>query len=141
MSETESKLFDFQKWPVYEKALEFVGEMNSLCKELPRDDSKNLRDQLRRASHSIIQNIAEGTSRFSQKEKANYYRISKGSLFECVAIVDLIKKENWVERDLDFLYRDMQTIARMLSGLIKYIENDEKKKNHQSGYAAATAKG
>ncbi len=118
--------FEFQNWPVYERTLDFVAQAYRLCSILPKDSATGLRDQLRRASHSIALNIAEGCSRFSQKEKANYFRISKGSVFECVAVLDLIRKVGLIEEDFGPVYKNLETIGRMLSGLIKFVEKRER---------------
>jgi hypothetical protein len=44
-----------------------------------------LRDQLDRASVSIVLNIAEGSGRFTPAEKAHFYLIARGSAMECRA--------------------------------------------------------
>ncbi len=46
---------------------------------------------------SITLNIAEGTSRFSNADRKHFYTIARGSLYECVAILDLLIKENTIE--------------------------------------------
>ena len=48
-----------------------------------------LRDQLDRASSSIVLNIAEGTGKTTEKDKRRFYAIALGSLRESVAILDL----------------------------------------------------
>lgn len=122
---TES--FEFQNWPVYERALDFVAQAYRVCAALPKDSATGLRDQLRRASHSIPLNIAEGCSRYTARDKANFFRIARGSVFECVAILDVAKKLELAERDLGELFKDLATIGRMLSGLINYVEGEKYK--------------
>lgn len=39
-------------------------------------------------------NIAESTSRFSDADKRNFFVISRGSLIECIAILDLLKVDS-----------------------------------------------
>jgi four helix bundle protein len=56
---------------------------------LPRRGCAGLRDQLDRASSSIVLNIAEGCGRFARAEKAHFYLIARGSAMECVAVFDL----------------------------------------------------
>ncbi len=97
----ETGLFEFQKWPVYQKALDFVISSGTLCNRLPRDSLTGLRDQLRRASQSIPLNVAEGCSRYGKKDKANFWRIARGSVFECVAILDIGRRTGLVEEHLD----------------------------------------
>lgn len=116
------KPFEFQNWSVYEKALEVASAAHRLCREFPPESSASLRDQIRRASQSIPLNIAEGSSRFSPKDKANFFRMAKGSVFECVAVFDLAGRLGFVKTDLTSAYKDLETIGRMLSGLIKFVE-------------------
>ncbi len=49
---------------------------------LPNEEKHNLAFQIRKASVSITANIAEGYGRFHFKEGIQFYRISRGSLFE-----------------------------------------------------------
>jgi four helix bundle protein len=49
-----------------------------------------LRDQLDRASVSIVLNIAEGAGRRLAREKANFFAIARGSATECAAALDLL---------------------------------------------------
>jgi four helix bundle protein len=50
-----------------------------------------LRDQLRRASLSVILNVAEGAGQRSRAQKRQHYNIARGSTMECAAIVDVIR--------------------------------------------------
>ncbi len=49
----------------------------------------NLRDQLLRASSSVVLNAAEGFGSRSRGIKRRHYEIARGSAIECVAVVDL----------------------------------------------------
>jgi four helix bundle protein len=60
-------MFDFQKLDVYQKSKNFCKEIYSILDEKKFDRVTN--GQLRRASFSML-NIAEGTSRFSNKDRS-----------------------------------------------------------------------
>ncbi len=63
-------------------------EMRALMIEaLPRA-SRSARDQLDRASLSVVLNIAEGAGRRAPRDKARFYSIARGSANESVALVD-----------------------------------------------------
>lgn len=126
----ELKDFEFQKWPVYQTALETAVEAYGICDELPRESATGLRDQLRRAVQSVPLNIAEGSSRYTARDKAQFFRIARGSVFECVAILDLVRKLRLVECDFELAYKKLETIGRMLSGLINYVESDKYKRGN-----------
>jgi four helix bundle protein len=55
---------------------------NRIMPNLPAVEKYNLCDQIRRAAISITANISEGYGRFHYKESTQYYRISRGSLYE-----------------------------------------------------------
>ena len=59
------------------------------CAAITASLDANLRDQLRRASSSVVLNVAEGFGSASRGVKRRHYEIARGSAMECVAIVDL----------------------------------------------------
>jgi len=85
-------MFDFQKLDVYQKAKDFGKEVTRLLSNKSFDKVTN--DQLRRASFSIMLNIAEGSSRFSNRDRKNFLIIARGSAFECVAILEYLYEMN-----------------------------------------------
>ena len=77
---TFRKFEDIVAWQKARKATQFVYSITN-AGVFARDFG--LRDQLRRASISIMANIAEGFGRRSDKEFANYLNIAHGSASEC----------------------------------------------------------
>ena len=59
------------------------------CLPIAASLDANLRDQLRRASSSVVLNTAEGFGSVSRGVKRRHYEIARGSAMECVAILDL----------------------------------------------------
>ena len=115
-------MFDFEKLTAYSKAKEFNRKIKH---EILTSDSidKTSRDQLRRASLSIVLNIAESTSRFSDADKRNFYVIARGSLIECIALLDLLKEDLIISKDtyLEF-YSPGEELSKILYVLIKGLE-------------------
>ncbi len=132
---TEPVRFEFQKWPVYVEAKELAKLAHKFCLKRPRSGTHSLGDQFRRASQSIVLNIAEGSARTTARDKINFLRISKGSVFECVAISDLALDFELLDNQA---YEDYQSklanIGRMLSGMIRYWEKAPERKP-SAGYA------
>jgi four helix bundle protein len=75
-------------WIAYRVALEFLGLVPRL---VPVRGSSDLRDQLERASTSIVLNTAEGAGRVSQADRARFFAIARGSASECAALVDVLR--------------------------------------------------
>jgi four helix bundle protein len=79
--------FDHERFDVYRVALEFQGLVPGL---FPRRGYAGLRDQLDRASASILLNLAEGCGRSSRGDKAQFYAIARGSAMESAAVLDVL---------------------------------------------------
>lgn len=110
-------MFDFENFPVYQEAEQFYLEVFNLLKN--NVVSKEIKDQLKRASMSIVLNIAEGAGKYSRNDKKNFYIISRGSVNECVALIRILKLEK-ILTDIHYnnLYQRLLNIGKMLSGLI-----------------------
>lgn len=120
--ESSKVSFEFQNWPVYRRAIEFSKSANDLCLSLP-DGMRDLKSQLRRASSSVPLNIAEGSSRFSRNDKLSFLRISRGSVFECAAILDLVREIELIEGDKhEAMMKALQELGKMLSGFIRHVQ-------------------
>ncbi|MEP7103147.1 MAG: four helix bundle protein [Candidatus Dojkabacteria bacterium] len=110
-------MFDFEKFPVYLKTEDLITSLQPFLKN--RLIHNSLRDQLYRASSSILLNIAEGAGKYSSKDKKNFYIIARGSTQECVAIIKLLKIEDKInEIEYSNIYSSLVIIGKMLSGLI-----------------------
>ena len=96
--------------PVYRLALRFLEVADRLTARLPRDRYYVI-DQLRRASLSVVLNIAEGAGEFSRKAKGNFYRIALRSARECAGVLDALEVLEVGER------RDRDRARQLLNDL------------------------
>ena len=113
-------MFDFQKLEVYQKSKKLCVEITSTLSERSFDKVTN--DQLRRASFSIMLNIAEGSSRFSNKDRKNFFVVARGSAFECVAIMEYLVETKEIGQDVFADYeKKLEEISKMLFGLIRSL--------------------
>ena len=113
-------MFDFEKLTVYTKAKEFNKKVYVFLPSTELD--RTTKDQLRRASFSIMLNIAEGSGRYTKPDKRNFFVISRGSAFECVAIFDYLKDIGAISDPVfrDF-YNSLDELSRMLFSMIKNL--------------------
>ena len=77
-----NEVFAFEQLDVYKVARSYVRNIYSLSEKFPQKEDFALTSQIRRAAVSITSNIAEGTSRFSVKDKSHFIEIAYGSLME-----------------------------------------------------------
>ncbi|HHK41564.1 MAG TPA: four helix bundle protein [Planctomycetaceae bacterium] len=114
--------FAFEKLHVYQRAVDFADAVCSITEEFPRGYGF-LVDQLNRASLSISANIAEGNGRFTKADRKNFFGIARGSVQECVPLLELARRRGLIDTTTHAGLRDqLEAIAKMLSGLIKGCE-------------------
>ena len=118
--------FMFENLEVYRRAVDLAEKISGLTERFPAKRHTHLADQLRRASLSVSLNIAEGNGRWHAKERKNFFWIARGSVFECVPLLELCRREKLIaEQDHADLKAELEILARMLSALIKGTEKRE----------------
>lgn len=115
------KIEKFEDIIAWKKAQELVILNYKVFGKL-RDYS--FKDQILRASVSIMNNIAEGFERMSDKDFKNFLYIAKGSCGEYRSMVYLAHNLNYIS-DTDFteLSKRSIEISRMLGGFIRFLRN------------------
>jgi four helix bundle protein len=114
-------MFDFERLTVYTKAKAFNKEVSKLLKQITVDAAT--KNQLRRSSLSIVLNIAEGTGRKTNADKTNFLIISRGSVFECVAICDLLKDEEIISKEcFGQMYLKAEELSKMLFVMMQRLK-------------------
>jgi four helix bundle protein len=82
-------MFDFERLKVYQKVKHQNKRVLSLIYGSSSMD-KYSRDQWKRCTLSVALNIAEATGRVGKSEKKYFYTVARGSVCECVAILDAL---------------------------------------------------
>jgi len=115
--------FDFEKLHVYKKALDFVDGVFSVCDDLPINMQSSLGDQLRRASLSVTNNIAEGSGQSSVKKKQCFYEIALNSCRECVPVLTILERRKLIDQQaLGSLRESCLEICKMMRGLMRAVK-------------------
>lgn len=114
------KKFDFQNLLVYKKSKSFYSK----CLQI--SDSNKFepyeKSQLRRAAFSVPLNIAEGSGKFSRADRRNFFVISRASLFECVAVLDIqLDQEKITSDEFYKLFSEADELSRILYSMIKNL--------------------
>lgn len=115
--------FAFEKLYVYQKSVDFVDRICTRTEHFPRGYGF-LVSQLNRAALSVSANIAEGNGRFTSADRRNFFGIARGSVQECVPLLELARRRGMLKADEHTeLKAELEEIARMLSGLINANES------------------
>ena len=118
-------MFLFEKLEVYQRAVAFAQRCSDLSRGFPRS-SWYLADHLNRAGLSISLNIAEGSGRGTQADRRNFFIVARGSVHECIPLIELSRRKNLIQESVCRQLRDeVQSIAKMLSGLIAHTKRAE----------------
>jgi four helix bundle protein len=123
-SRDSERMFAFEDLLVWQKSIDFAEVVIKTIDqfEAPRKHYRII-EQLEAASISVSSNIAEGKGRFSKKEFTHYLYIARGSLFETVSLLILIRRLTWIsEEKLLELKLLGEEIAKMLNSLIRSIK-------------------
>ena len=120
----EAKIRHFTDLEAWKEAHLLAIEIYRITKSFPKEEMFGLTNQMRRAAVSIGSNIAEGFSRNTLKDKAQFYAIAKGSATELESQLLLSKDISYVSND-DFtqVSRSIEQVGRLITGLVKYLHN------------------
>src|SRR5688500_4150161 len=118
MDTPQDCFFDHEKLEVYRESLVFVAWASSLLEQTIR--AGDLKDQLDRASASILLNSAEGNGKYAPKDRCRFFDIAHGSALECAAALDvLVARTKATNEQIRPGKEILQRVVRMLMGLIK----------------------
>ena len=84
-----------------------------------------LKDQIRKASVSIMSNIAEGFERSGNKEFIQFLATAKGSAGEVRAQLYVALDQGYVEQSVFRELNQSATKISMLSGLMRYLRSTD----------------
>ena len=124
-----NEVFAFEQLDVYRVARVYVRNVYLLSDKFPQKEDFALTSQIRRAAVSITSNIAEGTSRFSIKDKSHFIEIAYGSLMESYSQLQVAMDLRYINQsDVDGVLPQIVELRNRLSALRK-------------SYTSKTAKG
>jgi four helix bundle protein len=111
----------FRKLLVWQRSKALAVEIYRLTGTSPFTRDFGLRDQLRRAAISVCSNIAEGESRQTDKESAQFFFVSKGSLAEVSAQLEIAGEVHPLDPAVVAkLLRECEEVSAMLQALIDH---------------------
>jgi four helix bundle protein len=105
-----------EKLDVYQCAVKLLAEVSQVLDAMPPGTSV-LRDQLERASLSVVANIAEAVGVRTPKERERHYGVARGSAMECGALLDACRLRGVCS--LDQHQQAKQMLVRVVSMLTR----------------------
>ncbi|MBK8491412.1 MAG: four helix bundle protein [Saprospirales bacterium] len=110
--------FTFEKLHAWHKAKDLVKLIYQVTKAFPKEELFGLTNQVRRAAVSVASNLAEGSTRHSDKDRAHFISIAYSSLMEVLNQCILAHELSYLpETDYLSIRKQTDDLSRMLSGL------------------------
>ena len=115
-------MFDYQQLHAYQKAKVLHNLIRNLIKKHEPDPV--IADQLKRASLSILLNIAEGAGRYTYPDKKHFYVIARGSVFEVSVIMEILFDEEIIDStEYRVFDQKLEAMSKMLFAMIRVYNN------------------
>jgi len=116
-------MHNYRELKIWHKAIDLSVDIYELVADYPNDEKFGLVSQLRRASVSVPSNIAEGSSRGSEKDFARFLTMSLGSLFEIETQLIISQRVNYIKNDeLEEFKTKIIDLIRMIMAFKKHIK-------------------
>lgn len=136
MSTPEYYTYAFEKLEVYQLSRKFREDIHRLTKSFPQEEKYSLVSQLRRSAGSTTTNLAEGSGRATNQDRAHFTNLAYSSALETIDHINTAFDLEYISKEV---YHDLRLkadeIINKLNAFYKYQLNakenlkDKLKKN------------
>lgn len=113
------KRHNFKKLQIWKSSMDLINDTYSITSKFPDFEKFGLRSQLNRSAVSIASNIAEGSSKRSNKHFIQFLEMSLGSAFEWETQMIVCNNLNYIsEKEFYTLEEKISTIQKKISNFI-----------------------
>lgn len=117
--------FRFMDLDIWKDSITLNDQFFDLADALSDARSFRVAEQLRAASLSISNNIAEGSGSFSLKDFANFLNIAHRSIFETANISFVAQRRGYLTKEkTEHLLADLESLSRKIANFRKSILNN-----------------
>ncbi len=118
----------FEDLEIWQEARRLCQKIIVLVQTTELQKDYGLKDQIKRASGSVMDNIAEGFERAGNLEFRQFLSIAKGSAGETRSQLYRVFDYEYVDEEtLKILVSDYETLSKRISGFISYLNKKEYK--------------
>ena len=114
--------FRFMDLEIWKESINLNDQLFDLADALSDARSYRVAEQLRGASLSISNNIAEGSGSFSSKDFANFLNIARRSVFETANISFVAYRRNFIDIEkLNQILNDLELLSKKITNFRKSL--------------------
>ena len=122
-----AKIKRFEDIEAWQNARELTRQVYEITNKSKFTKDYHLKDQIRRASVSIMLNIAEGFARKTDKEFARFLTQAHGSAAEVQAALYVALDQTYLNKnEFEKLYEKTEIVSRMIMAFTKYLRGSVK---------------
>lgn len=122
----------FTKLWIWQEGHKLMLEIFEICKTLPREERFRLRDQIERASNSVIDNIAEGYSSYYYNDKIKGMNIARKEASETQNHILKMKSKRYVApENADNLISRYERVIIGINNFKNYIVEKRENSSHK----------
>jgi four helix bundle protein len=112
-------MFDFEKLEVYQVARKLNQAILTFLFSQNQIDAY-ISDQWKRCSINSVLHLSEGTGRVSDSDKKHFITLSRGAVFECVTLLQLVKDLGLIDdATYEDFYSKYEQVSKMLLGMYR----------------------
>ena len=114
---------NFKNLNIWKLAIELANDIYIVTDSFPKNEEFGLKSQLRRCAVSVASNIAEGSSRSSNKDFNRFLEIGLGSLYELQTQIIISANRSYFDLPkLENIENKITELQRMISGFQKNLK-------------------
>jgi four helix bundle protein len=114
--------FRFEKLDIWKRSIEVTDLLLDYADRAEMKKNYRFAEQLRGATMSISNNIAEGSGSFSDKDFANFLNIARRSVFECANILFVFQRRKIISQEERLTsYPQLIAISKMITNFRKSL--------------------
>lgn len=115
-------MHNFKELDIWKDSKEFCYKIYQVTRSYPEEERFGMINQLRRASVSIPSNIAEGSSRQSNKEFAHFICVALGSCYEVQTQLEISAKLGFIQIEKEKeLITELEILQRKINKFYQYL--------------------
>ncbi len=117
-----AKIERFEDLECWKEARILVKQVFTVLRDNKMDNDFDTKSQLRRATLSIMNNIAEGFGRYSNKQFLLFLNYSEGSATETKSMLYVLEDMEYVEKEkIKKMHNQVDKTRKLTLGLLKYL--------------------
>ena len=116
-------MHNFKKLNIWVNSMSLAKDVYLITSGFPKEEKYGLVSQINRCCISVPSNIAEGSSRSSNKEFSHFIKIALGSLFELETQIILSNEFKIIkDEDSSIVLDKIATLQKMLNGFLTTLK-------------------